>query len=598
MLVENPNEPWSNWAGNEAITPYMHCHAQTLQDLITIVQQAEGLGKRVRAVGSSWSFTDVAITDDFLVETDQLSNVLNTVLSTALNPRGASLQLVHVEAGMKVLALCDFLDSQNLALKTMGGSDGQSVAGILSTSVHGPDFDRGPVPDMVRAVHLVGPGGAQHWVEPSVGITDPVALQRALGIGPANIHYDDRWFNAAITTVGTLGMVYSVILEVQTQYDLVQVITKNTWPATRALLVNGTPFQPPNRCVQIVVDPSAPHDCYLYARTEGAPTGPAPYELYNDPLGLFCTTALADAIILSAGGAFAFLAAAAPFIALLPPPLDVIFGTLLATGAATATEVAPLIAALSVAGPGALGDVVAAALNGNPTLTAQAVTLVTSSNIPVGIRRGWAHTIMSGPNPGQCVARGLALEMAFDANTGSHLSFMDEVLPALDRWFTEGLALAGWFSLRFVGRSRAYLAPQNRCDLTCMAEITGLRGMSSTVPILDWLEALGRKHGGIQHWGMFRDLTKADVQRAYPNLNNWLRVRWDLTRHSLLRTFDNDFSVRVGLSDAPKHPSISYLEPLLLSEAYAKRNLSYLDPLLLSYTPTKSDLSYLEPLVL
>lgn len=566
MVTESPNEPWSNWAGNQAVTPYMHCHPQTLEDLITIVQQAEGLGKRVRAVGSSWSFTDVAVTDDFLVETNQLNNVLTTVLGTALNARGADLQLVHVEAGIKVLDLCNYLDSQNLALKTMGGSDGQTLAGILSTCVHGPDFDRGPVPDMLRAVHLVGPGGVQHWVERSAGITEPAALQRALGIGPTNIHYDDQWFNAVIATVGTLGIVYSVIVEVEVQYDLVQVVTADSWANIRAQLATGTLFQPPNRCVQVVIDPVAPHDCFLYARTDAAATGPAPYDISNDPLALFCTTAIADAIVVVAGGAAAFLAAAAPFIPLLPPPLDVVFGVLLLTGTATALEVAPLVAAIRLLGPGALGDVVAAALNGDPGLTARAVTFMTRSNVPLGTRRGFAYTIMSGPNPGECAARGLALEMAFDASNGSHLVFLDEALPLLDQWFTtEGLALAGWFSLRFVGRSRAYLAPQNRCDRTCMAELVGLRGMTSTVPILDRLEALGRKHGGIQHWGMFRDLTRTDVVRAYPHLNQWRRVRWQLTSKGSLPTFDNDFSVRVGLSDAPvKPPDISYLEPLLL----------------------------------
>ena len=84
-----------------------------------------------------------------------------------------------------------------------------------------------------------------------------------------------------------------------------------------------------------------------------------------------------------------------------------------------------------------------------------------------------------------------------------------------------------------------------------MAEITGLRDLTSTVPILDRLEAVGRKHGGIQHWGMFRDLTSADVLRAYPHLNDWRRVRWELTNRGSLRTFDNDFSVRAGLTVAP-----------------------------------------------
>jgi FAD/FMN-containing dehydrogenase len=109
-----------------------------MQDLITIVQEAEGLGKRVRAVGSSWSFTDIAVTGDYLVETKQLNNVLTTVIGTALNATASGRQFVHVEVGMLVRDLCDYLDKHNLALTTMGGSDGQTIAGILSTCVHGP----------------------------------------------------------------------------------------------------------------------------------------------------------------------------------------------------------------------------------------------------------------------------------------------------------------------------------------------------------------------------------------------------------------------------------------------------------------------------
>jgi FAD binding domain len=565
VVTEYPNEPWSNWAGNITLTPFRHCHPRSRQDLVEIVQQAETLGRRVRAGGSHWSFTDIAITEDFIVETDQLNNMLQDVIGTALNAQGTALQLVHIEAGIKVADLCSLLDSMNLALSTMGGSDGQSLAGILCTSVHGPDFDRGPVPDMVRAVHLVGPCGAEHWIEPAAGITDPVALQGVLGIPAENIHYSDDWFDAAITSVGTLGIVYSAIIEVESQYDLVQTIATHTWPEVRDQLVSGAVFQPPNRAVQVAIDTVEPHTCFLYTRTQAPATVSAPYSVWQDPLGLFCTTALADALVEIPAGAGIFLAAAAPFIPLLPPPLDVIYGTLLAAGAVTAIEVAPLVGAIWALGPGALGDVVATALNGNPGLTAQAIIYLTKANIPVGTTRGFAHTVMAGPDPGACAARGLALEIAFDATTGSHINFVDAALPLLDQWFTtEGLALGGWFSLRFVGHSRAFLAPENRAKLTCRAEFTGLRDLTSTAPILDRLEQLGREFDGVQHWGMFRNLTSADVKRGYPRLDNWRRVRWQLTGQGARRTFDNDFSVRVGLSDSPTNPSIDYLIPLLL----------------------------------
>ena len=46
-----------------------------------------------------------------------------------------------------------------------------------------------------------------------------------------------------------------------------------------------------------------------------------------------------------------------------------------------------------------------------------------------------------------------------------------------------GRFLGGWFSLRFVGRSRAILSPQ-RTTKTCMIEFVGLRTLSGTKPLL------------------------------------------------------------------------------------------------------------------
>lgn len=171
---------WTNWAANLSVTPVAHCWPKNLADVVGFVQLAEQQGKHVHAVGSSWSFTDIAMTPDYLVETSSLNHVLTTVNPAALNNAASGRKLLHVEAGIKLSDLMAILDAKTWAVPTLGGADGQTLAGALSTSVHGADFDRGPLPEMVRAIHLVGPGGTQHWIEPTQGITDPARLQQAL----------------------------------------------------------------------------------------------------------------------------------------------------------------------------------------------------------------------------------------------------------------------------------------------------------------------------------------------------------------------------------------------------------------------------------
>src|SRR5260221_2348660 len=116
-----------------------------------------------------------------------------------------------------------------------------------------------------------------------------------------------------------------------------------------------------------------------------------------------------------------------------------------------------------------------------------------------------------------------------------------------------------------------------------MAEFTGLRGFNSTPILLDRLEALGRTHGAIQHWGMFRNLTREDVEGAYPNLDNWRRIRWQMTQNGTLKTFDNLFSERVGLSDPPA-VNLSFLDTLLAPDPPAV-DLSFLETLFAGEPP-------------
>src|SRR5262249_40314872 len=132
-------------------------------------------------------------------------------------------------------------------------------------------------------------------------------------------------------------------------------------------------------------------------------------------------------------------------------------------------------------------------------------------------------------------------------------------------------AYLGWISLRFQGQSRAYLSPHNRASRTCTVEFAAAwhdpgsnMGWADTPPLLARIEAKGREFGGIQHWGLNEGLNASDVARAYPRLDTWRRVRWELTKGGTLTTFDNDFTHRCGLS--ARKMDVSYLVPLLLSD--------------------------------
>ena len=57
----------------------------------------------------------------------------------------------------------------------MGGYDGQTIAGVISTSTHGSGLAYGPMSAQAVSLTIVAAGGRVVRVEPAGGITDPSA---------------------------------------------------------------------------------------------------------------------------------------------------------------------------------------------------------------------------------------------------------------------------------------------------------------------------------------------------------------------------------------------------------------------------------------
>jgi FAD/FMN-containing dehydrogenase len=64
---------WANHTRNQAAYPLRLYDAKTLEDLVNIVREAHDQDTTVRAVGSGHSWSDVALTGGFLVQTHKLN---------------------------------------------------------------------------------------------------------------------------------------------------------------------------------------------------------------------------------------------------------------------------------------------------------------------------------------------------------------------------------------------------------------------------------------------------------------------------------------------------------------------------------------------
>jgi FAD/FMN-containing dehydrogenase len=135
---------WRNTSGDQECHPRRIEHPKTTKELVGLVREAERAGTKVRAVGAGHAWSDVALTDGLLIETDAMSGLLDLDDGTLRRGGLEGRSLVRVLAGTRIRELNALLDARGLGLRNMGGYDAQSIAGVISTSTHGSGFAFGP----------------------------------------------------------------------------------------------------------------------------------------------------------------------------------------------------------------------------------------------------------------------------------------------------------------------------------------------------------------------------------------------------------------------------------------------------------------------
>lgn len=258
-------QTWKNYVGSLVAQPLQVFYPTTLDELRSIVAQAAAAGCRVKAVGSGHSFTDVALTRDFLIDTHGLNHPLD-LERDLLRPDAQPETLFATEGGIVVRDLNEALWDAGLGLLNMGGYDGQTIAGVISTSTHGSGLAYGSLSTQVQSLTLVGGDGAVYRVEPSQGITDP---DRWAARHPdVQLKQDDDWFNACQVGIGCLGLIYSVVLRVRPRFYLKEERSLSVWSKVKDDLRDGGVLRE-NDHYEVLVNPyptNGDHTCLITRR--------------------------------------------------------------------------------------------------------------------------------------------------------------------------------------------------------------------------------------------------------------------------------------------------------------------------------------------
>lgn len=221
----------------------------TIDALVELVQTAQTQGKSLRFVGSARSLSRASqpAVDGYLGAACKFGNEL--VLDVSSFRAGVdTTKLYSAEAGRVMANVLIDLDKSHRALADMGSGDFQGLVGALSTSTHGSGIKYPALPGIVRSMDVVtvlAPEQGQKLgkvvkqrIEPKDGISDPIAFAQVHKDDGLQLIQDDNLFKCWTVSLGCLGVIFSVVLEVQPEYWLHETRTVVWWSEVKKQMMS------------------------------------------------------------------------------------------------------------------------------------------------------------------------------------------------------------------------------------------------------------------------------------------------------------------------------------------------------------------------
>jgi len=207
-VLRNADESRSTLAGYRA----------TNAGIQKLILEAAEKDISIRAVGGAWSFTRIAATDGIMLATQRLNYRFKLDPGDLQQPYAPNRLPVLLQCGISIADVNRYLATRNQAVPTSGASNGQTIAGALSTGTHGGAIQFGAVPEYVVAIHLAtAPDGRTVWLERASRPVLKDDLIARLGADPLR---DDAVFDAALVSFGCFGIILGVVIEPASSYFL------------------------------------------------------------------------------------------------------------------------------------------------------------------------------------------------------------------------------------------------------------------------------------------------------------------------------------------------------------------------------------------
>ena len=483
QVFHPPNNPAARLEAYNAAT-------KELQGLIAQAVQEQ---KTLRAYGSSWSLSKVAVSEHRLVSTKALRIRFTLPASqVSASYAGERSKLRFLQCGYSIAEINRVLFQEGLSLKASGSNNGQTLPGVVSTGTHGSAFKFGATQDFVVGIHLItGPSKHVYLERESYPVVKP-SFASALG---AELIRDDTLFDAALVSFGSFGIIHGLMIEARELFLLDGYRSyRNFNPALRKAITtldfSGLSMPKPASKLyhfQVTINPNdaiPPKSAAVLLMFERPWT--QDYE---------------------------------------PPEWDDGAAGPGASGLEVMGELLELV-------PSSLGSIVKPLLN----------TQVKNALAPYEVTGAIKDLFRGEKTTGKVFASGVGVPLS---------NALDVLSIALDTYANFGTILPMLITLRFVKGTQALLG-FTKFDPTCVLEIDGLYTPKSQEYVRTvWgnLEQAGIPF--TMHWGKINSfMTKARVKNMYgENVDKWIASRESLLESPEVRNvFTNGFMKPLGLA--------------------------------------------------
>jgi FAD/FMN-containing dehydrogenase len=242
-----------NWLRRVSYRPKRFVEPTSETEIVELIRSSA----KLRVFGAGHSFNSGVYSEDTLVSLDKYSGEVHTDRDgTEVTFRG----------GTRVRLASRILLEKGLAFEHLPSHDAQSIAGIISTDVHGTG--RGPsfVSDQVVRLKLIDGSGQVHVCEPK-----------------------DDLFKAAVGGIGAVGIISEVTVKAVPRFNLRQKVERARWSE---VAVNLESLLNKNRHLSLYVFPFTDR-CLINTWN---PVSPTQKQSFLGPLREFVSIAL-DALL-------------------------------------------------------------------------------------------------------------------------------------------------------------------------------------------------------------------------------------------------------------------------------------------------------------